>query len=360
MRSLSTARLGTPKLGYRGDRGSVAEIPQEERRRKLVFGDSLTKAGRLVELQLMFWRNPGTALSTARLADRLDVAPRTVRKYLTELSAAGRLPIYRDGRGWRLMDEARLEVAPVRFVLEEAAALFLAVRLLERHADEPNAAVAGAVAKLGAAVPKELRPAFDHLISRTDVVSKEDPFSAVFRTMAYGWALQREVEIEYKPRTTRRGVAGTLKPYLLEPSAVGSAIYSIGFLDPPGEMRVLKLERITEARLTETTFDAPPVSELIQRLDQSWGVWLSDEEPVEVCLLFSAEIAQRVRETRWHPSQRLKGQADGRLQMQVTVSATLELVPWILGWGRHVEVVSPDDLRALVAREHTQAAARYS
>ena len=53
---------------------------------------------RLVELQLLFWRNPGSPLSTAQLADRLDVAPRTVRKYLTELSANGRLPIYRHGR----------------------------------------------------------------------------------------------------------------------------------------------------------------------------------------------------------------------------------------------------------------------
>ena len=66
------------------------------------------------------------------------------------------------------------------------------------------------------------------------------------------------------------------------------------------------------------------------------------------------------RETRWHPSQRLNGQPDGRLQMRVTISATLELVPWILGWGRHVEVVSPDDLRNLVAKEHSQAAETYS
>jgi len=326
----------------------------------MVFGDSLTKAGRLVELQLLFWRNPGSPLSTTQLAGRLGIAPRTVRKYLTELSASGRLPIYRHGRGWRLMDQARLEVAPVRFLLEEAAALFLAVRLLERHADEPNAAVAGAVAKLGAAVPKELRPAFDHLISRTDAVSKEDPFSAVFRTIAYGWALQREVHIEYKPRSTPDRVTGTLKPYLLEPSAVGSAIYAIGLLDPPGEIRVLKLERITDARLTQTTFSAPPVSELIQRLDQSWGVWLSDEKPVDVSLLFSAEIAKRVQETRWHPSQHLKRRPGGRLAMRVTVSSTVELIPWILGWGRHVEVVSPGDLRDLVAKEHALALEIYS
>jgi CRISPR-associated endonuclease/helicase Cas3 len=325
----------------------------------MVFGDSLTKAGRLVELQLLFWRNPGSPLSTSQLADRLHIAPRTVRKYLTELSAAGRLPIYRDRRGWRLMEQARLEVAPVRFALEEAAALFLAVRLLERHADEPNAAVSGAVAKLGAAIPGELRPAFDHLVSRADSESSEGAFSSVFRTMAYGWALQREVEIEYLSRSTKGVVAGTLRPYLLEPSAVGSAIYAIGSLSPPGKIRVLKLERIAAAHLTDDTFEAPPVSQLIQRLDQSWGVWISDEQPIDVCLIFSADVARRVRETRWHPSQKLKRKSEGRLEMKLTVSSTIEILPWVLGWGRQVEVVAPDDLRDLVANEHLAAAAAY-
>ena len=67
----------------------------------MVFSDALTKAGRLVELQLLFWRNAGRVLTTSRIAERLGVAPRTVRKYLIEMSGSGRLPICRDGRGWR-------------------------------------------------------------------------------------------------------------------------------------------------------------------------------------------------------------------------------------------------------------------
>lgn len=325
----------------------------------MVFGDSLTKASRLVELQLIFWRNPQAPLSTKKLADRLGVAPRTVRKYLTELSASGRLPIYRQGRGWRLMEQARLEVAPVRFHLEEAAALFLAVRLLERHADEPNAAVGGAVSKLGAAIPSELRPAFDHLVSRSTTTPEDEDFSTVFRTMAYGWALQREVEIEYHPRHGKREIRGKLRPHLLEPSAVGSAIYAIGSLHPPGEMRVVKLERVVRARLLPTTFDAPPVQDLIQRLDHSWGIWLSSEKPVEIRLRFTDEIARRVRETRWHPSQKLEDHPNGSLTMSLTVSSSLELVPWILGWGRHIEVLTPQALRNSVADELTRAMERY-
>jgi hypothetical protein len=78
----------------------------------MVFGGSLTKAGRLVELQRAFWKSPGRVLSTEELANRIDVAPRTVRKYLQELSGSGSLPIYREGRGWKLAEDARMEILP--------------------------------------------------------------------------------------------------------------------------------------------------------------------------------------------------------------------------------------------------------
>ena len=43
----------------------------------MVFGDSLTKAGRLVELQRTFWKNPGRVLSTEELANRIDIGARS-------------------------------------------------------------------------------------------------------------------------------------------------------------------------------------------------------------------------------------------------------------------------------------------
>jgi predicted DNA-binding transcriptional regulator YafY len=103
-----------------------------------VLSDALTKAGRLLELQLASWKNPRRPLTTSELARRVGVAPRTMRKYLTELSCSGRLPITREGRGWRLADHATLEIAPVRFLLEEAVAVYLAARLLVQHADQPK------------------------------------------------------------------------------------------------------------------------------------------------------------------------------------------------------------------------------
>ena len=95
----------------------------------MVFADAMTKAGRLVELQCLFARSPHRRWTTRELAAKLGIAQRTVRVYLVELSASGRLPVFADKRGWRLVEGARLQLGPVSFQLEEAAAVYLAARL---------------------------------------------------------------------------------------------------------------------------------------------------------------------------------------------------------------------------------------
>jgi predicted DNA-binding transcriptional regulator YafY len=323
-----------------------------------VISDALTKAARLNELQLLFWNAPQMILTTAYLASRVGVAERTMRKYITELSASGRLPVYREGRGWRLTEEARLEIPPVSFQLEEAAAVYLAGRLLLQHADEPNPAVRAALSKLAGVVPKELRTPIDRLADRAPH-GDEDRFEQIFRQIAYGWVLRRVVHISYAPRSRAGVFEARLLPYLIEPAAVGSAIYVIGRMDPPGERRVLKLERVRAASLTAATFEPPPITELLDELDTAWGVWLTDEAPSEVTLRFTAGAAPRVRETRWHPSQRLETPGDGTVLLTVTVASTVEIVPWILGWGPLCEVLKPAELRERIAVEHRAAASLY-
>jgi predicted DNA-binding transcriptional regulator YafY len=46
--------------------------------------------------------------------------------------------------------------------------------------------------------------------------------------------------------------------------------------------------------------------------------------------------------------------------MRLVVASTVELVPWILGWGAACEVVEPLPLRERVAKEHAAAAKVYT
>ena len=325
----------------------------------MVSADAMTKAGRLMELQLMFATQPHRSHSTRELAKRLGIAARTVRNYLTELSVAGRLPIIQEKKRWCLAPDARIETPPVRFMLEEAAAVYLAARLLCRHSDEPNPAVRASIGKLAAVVPESLGAVMHELAARADR-GKKGAFGEIFRAFAYGWALHRELEVAYHGIARRAARTCRFRPYLLEPSVHGYSLYALGHADPPGELRVFKLERVVRATLTDTVFAPIPASELLTRLEQSWDVWISEGEAVEVRLRFAPKVARAVGEARWHASQKLEALPDGGVEMRLAVASTLELVPWILGWGESCQVLAPDELREHVARHHRDAAALYA
>jgi len=87
---------------------------------------------------------------------------------------------------------------------------------------------------------------------------------------------------------------------------------------------------------------------------------ISDEPVADVVVRFSPAVAKRAAETRWHPSQVIEEQDDGSLLWRGKVAGLREIRIWILGWGAEAEVLEPAELRAEVASQLRDAAARYS
>ncbi len=133
-------------------------------------------------------------------------------------------------------------------------------------------------------------------------------------------------------------------PYLLEPSAIGRTIYVIGYSSLVKDIRTYKLERIQHAEPTSETFTISEKFKGPEMLQQAWGVMYGDEEPVKVRLRFSSKVTPRVRETRWHPSQQINLTRDG-CEWTAMIGETLEIEPWIRGWGGDCEVLEPAALR---------------
>ena len=95
-------------------------------------------------------------------------------------------------------------------------------------------------------------------------------------------------------------------------------------------------------------------------LENAWGIWYSDAEPVDVVLRFSAHVAHRVRETVWHASQELIDLPSGELVWSAHISEPREMFPWIRGWGADVEVLAPAELRQRIAEETRAMAELYA
>jgi len=104
-----------------------------------------------------------------------------------------------------------------------------------------------------------------------------------------------------------------------------------------------KLDRMREVQLLEESFQVPEGLILDELLGSSWGVIWGEE--IQVKLKFSSEVTRRVKESIWHPSQTIEDSPNGSCLFTVKVGSTLEMTPWIRGWGPDVEVLEPESLR---------------
>jgi len=147
-------------------------------------------------------------------------------------------------------------------------------------------------------------------------------------------------------------------PLAIEPSALTHALYLLAWDEGRDARRTFKVERIRDVSLTPDPFPPPEPAILDRMFELAWDI-IADQEPVEVVLRFSAAVASRVREARWHPTERVEIEPDGSLTWRATVAGTIEIRLWILSWGDDVEVIAPDELRKDVARTHRRAGQQY-
>lgn len=80
---------------------------------------------------------------------------------------------------------------------------------------------------------------------------------------------------------------------------------------------------------------------------------------VEVVVWFDAYQARYERGRRWHETQEMEEHADGSLTVRFRTGALGEVQRWVLGFGRHAEVMAPAQLRCEVMEEVAAMAAQY-
>lgn len=316
------------------------------------------KSDRLLQLEHLLLAHP-QGLRRAELARRLGVNRSTVTRDIRDLSDALPLVEEDDGRLW--IDPART-LAHLRLSLDECLALHLAARLYTARSDRHNPPAAAALRKLGLALEPMAPLIGRHICRSADAVDspdrRDDPqYLASLAALVRAWAQGRKVRLHYQSqpgRTTER----TLATWLIEPYALGMTTYVIGWLEPPGAPRVLKVERIRGITvLPEEPYELPADFDAETLLASSWGVWLSPEKPVDVRLRFAPEAVHRLAETRWHPTEVSVALSDGAVEWRATVADWTEMIPWVQGWGALVEVIEPPALREHV-RSTTAALAR--
>jgi predicted DNA-binding transcriptional regulator YafY len=182
-------------------------------------------------------------------------------------------------------------------------------------------------------------------------------WTKVFAALTTAWAERRKVRMRY---TKEDGVSSEriVWPLFIEPTPYAHSCYLIAWDEKKRAVRVYRLERISSVVVLAERFSPPLGSSLRKLLGHAWGIWTSDH-PVVVVLRFTPRVAARVVATTWHESQEVRSLPDGGVELRLVIAEPTEIRPWILGWGKECEVVTPTQLRDSILAELEEAAAAY-
>lgn len=315
------------------------------------------KQARLHRLSHLLYRHPH-GLTAREMAQMCGVTPRTIQRDIKALEEAG-IPVYydEDEEVPRYTIVKGYFLPPLRLTLNDAAALYLAARLLIRHTDTYNPHIGSALHQLASILPDTLGNSLQLAVDQMAKGKVDADARHVFETLTLAWATSREVTIRYQSLKRTQQSAYTLQPYFVEPSERGNT-YVVGYVKERDAVMTFKLDRIRHAELLNSTFEFPENFYPSTKLAQSWSIMFG-EAIEEIVLQFSPNVASRVDETRWHPSQKLERTPEGGRLLTLRLSGLLEIEPWIRTWGSSVEVLAPPTLRDKFVQEARLLAEKY-
>lgn len=285
----------------------------------------------------------------SELAGVIGVSGDTIRNYLDNLHDLEIVVnnVGTVGKG-RYCIDPQTYIRPLQLTLAQAWYLYLPLRRMVRSQLQRYPLVQSLLKRLASTLHPTL---VEPLQIESESITQETDF---FKQLVQAWQEKRCVEIKYQPLDKTFPSHLVIAPYWFEPAVWSDSNYLIaGQLSHHQFIPItLKLDRILAVKSLLTPFEHPDVAQLLQRIEATWGIWTADLQPPQpVKLRFSPRALTRLRETRWHPTQKIEVTQNGYVIWTALIAEPQEMLPWIRGWGLDVEVLEPHTIRTQIVAD---------
>lgn len=278
------------------------------------------------------------------IADRFEMSLRTVYRDVKALMEAG-VPIGSEaGKGYFIVDGYHLP--PVMFTQDEASAMLLAGKLVEKMTDKSiKEAFESALLKIKAVLTDSGKDHLEDLYSHIEVRSPraEQQFPNHFLSDLQRAVVEKEVvRLEYfsnNDELTNRDV---------EPIGLfhyGAAWHLIGWCRLRNGYRDFRADRIKTLTWPGIKFDARNLLSLQEYLAT---VVQGNREVEKVTVLFEPTIAKYIKQNKYLYGFVSEEVVDTKVRMHFLISCYHSFCRWLLMYGNNVEIESPEKAKEVM------------
>lgn len=248
------------------------------------------------------------------------------------------------------------EFAPMQLTKGELVALFVAEKAVEPlKGTRLHKLVHESLHKIAEACPESVSLQWQDLdeafsMKATGVLKSD---VSVFSQLMDAVLGHREVTFDYQKLEGRSKEPRRVQPYHV--GQLQNGWYLIGHDLDRREMRKFALQRLSGLTMLKTRFEREAKFSVRDYLSSGFGVWSYGPEAqrCEVRIRFTGWAARVVAERHWHASQSITPlKEDGsEIEFRAELAGLEEITRWVLGHGRHAEVLAPAKLRNAVQAE---------
>jgi predicted DNA-binding transcriptional regulator YafY len=197
--------------------------------------------------------------------------------------------------------------------------------------------------KVAAALPETVSLSLRDLDRTVSFRTSAEPVVNVkiFDTLAQATAQQEQLRMIYRKPGRSKAEERVIDPYHL--ANINGEWFLFAYDHLRNNLRTFVPARIRSVARTGKKFERPQNFSVEQTLSGSFGVH-SSEGHYDVVVRFDSEVADYVREKRWHASQKLRQLPKGGVELQLKLSSLKEIERWVLGWAGHAVVLQPPEL----------------
>lgn len=168
----------------------------------------------------------------------------------------------------------------------------------------------------------------------------------------------RVMEIKYKSFFAESPSAYTIHPCLLK--QYKSSWYLMGYSEAEDKIKTFALDRLISVKVLNNIQFIDKRFNSKDYFENSIGINVSKEEPVEVHLAFSNLQATYVLAYPIHSSQEIVSDNEHEVVIKYFVRPDYEFISRIMAWGNEVKVLKPESLVEIVQSKLKAALEKYS